>query len=57
VSDALQRFEVLLAEIETVRAKLEASPDPDEAFELATELSELAKQAYAELERARAEAT
>jgi hypothetical protein len=50
---ALARAEELLAELETVRARLEATEDSDEAIEILTELADIAKRVEAELERAR----
>jgi len=51
----LARAEELLDRLETVRAKLEATDDPEEAIEIVTELSELAKSVHAELELAKRE--
>jgi hypothetical protein len=51
----LARAEELLDRLETVRARLEATDDPEEAIEIVTELSELAKSVHAELELAKRE--
>ena len=39
-----------------MRAKLEATEDPDEAIKILSELAEIARQVETELERARREA-
>jgi hypothetical protein len=54
--DSLARAEDLLSRLEDVRKRLEQTEDPDAALELLTELSELAKQVHAEIERAAREA-
>jgi hypothetical protein len=54
--ESLKRVDELLAQLEVARAKLEADPDPDEAIEVLTELSEIAKAVEAALEEARREA-
>ncbi len=54
--DALQAAEALLARLESTRARLEATDDPEQAIEILAELSELAKQVEAELQRARRQA-
>ena len=51
----LARAEELLDRLETVRARLETTDDPEEAIEIVTELSELAKGVHAELELAKRE--
>jgi hypothetical protein len=51
----LARAEELLDRLEAVRARLEATDDPEEAIEIVTELSELAKGVHAELELAKRE--
>jgi hypothetical protein len=53
---ALDRASELLDQLEEKRAKLEATSDPDEAVDLLGEITELAKEAHAEIERARREA-
>jgi len=47
---------VLLDRLENARARLEQEEDPDKAVELLGEITELAKEAHAEIERARREA-
>jgi hypothetical protein len=54
--DSLSRAEELVARLEIVRAKLEATEDPDEAIKVLSELAEIARQVEVELERARREA-
>lgn len=54
--DALQAAEALLARLEATRVRLEATDDPEQAIEILAELSELAKQVEAELQRARRQA-
>jgi hypothetical protein len=51
----LARAEELLDRLEAVRARLETTDDPEEAIEIVTELSELAKSVHAELELAKRE--
>lgn len=55
-SDPLDHAAALLDELEQKRAALEATDDPDAAVELLGEITELAKEAHAEIERARREA-
>jgi hypothetical protein len=54
--DALQRAEELLERLEAARGRLEATDDPERAIEILAELSEIAKQIEAELQRARRQA-
>jgi exonuclease VII small subunit len=54
--DSLSRAEQLLARLETARAKLEETEDPDEAIKILSELAEIARQVETELERARRDA-
>lgn len=54
--DALQTAEALLAKLEATRSRLEATDDPEQAIEILAELSDLAKQVEAELQRARRQA-
>jgi len=54
--DALARAEELLAKLEATRARLEQTDDAEQAVEVLAELSELAKQVEAELQRARRQA-
>ena len=51
--ESLDRTEQLLAPLESARTRLEATDDPDAAIEILQELSELAKDVEAELQRAR----
>lgn len=53
--ERLARAEELLDRLEAARAKLETTDDPEEAIEVVTELSELAKSIHAELELAKKE--
>jgi exonuclease VII small subunit len=53
-SDAsLNKAEDLLARLESARARLEGTQDPDQAIEILQELAELAKEVEAELQRAK----
>jgi hypothetical protein len=52
----LTRLQDLLARLEDARARLEAIEDPDEAVDVLGELSELARDVQAEIEKARREA-
>jgi len=54
--DPLDHAAGLLDRLEEKRAKLEATTDPDEAVVLLGEITELAKEAHGEIERARREA-
>jgi exonuclease VII small subunit len=51
--ESLERAEELLGRLETVRARLEATEDPEEAIAILQELAEIARQVETELERAR----
>jgi exonuclease VII small subunit len=51
--DALRRAEDLLARLEAARTRLEGTEDPDQAIEILQELSELAKDAETEFQRAK----
>ena len=55
-ADPLDHASELLAKLEAARARLEATDDPDAAVDLLGEITELAKEAHAEIERARREA-
>lgn len=55
-ADPLDRASELLDELEAKRVLLEETSDPDAAVELLGEITELAKEAHAEIERARREA-
>jgi hypothetical protein len=49
----MSRLEELLDQLDAVRARLDALDDPEQAVDVLTELSELAKEVQAEIERAR----
>jgi hypothetical protein len=51
----LARATELLERLEAARARLEQTEDSEGALELLTEISDLAKEAHAEIERARRE--
>jgi hypothetical protein len=51
----LARATELLERLEAARARLEQTEDAEGALELLTEISDLAKEAHAEIERARRE--
>jgi hypothetical protein len=55
-ADPLSRAAELLDRLEAARAKLEQTEDPDVAVDLLAEITELAKEAHAEIERARRDA-
>jgi hypothetical protein len=55
-ADPLDRAATLLARLEEVRERLEREEDPEVAVELLGEITELAKEAHSEIERARREA-
>jgi hypothetical protein len=55
-ADPLDHTSELLAQLETARTRLEETDDPDAAVVLLGEITELAKEAHAEIERARREA-
>lgn len=54
--DELQNAEELLGRLEAARARLEETADPEQAIEILQELSEIAKQVEAALQRARRQA-
>ena len=54
--DAVARLQELLEKVESARAQLEATDDPERAVEVLQELAELATEVQAEVERARREA-
>lgn len=54
--DAVARLQDLLEKVESARAQLEATDDPERAVEILQELAELAKEVQAEVESARREA-
>jgi hypothetical protein len=51
--ESLTRAEDLLARLEAARARLDETEDPEQAIDVLQELSELAKEVEAELQRAR----
>ena len=51
--ESLSNAENLLARLESSRARLEETQDPDAAIEILQELAELAKEVEAELQRAK----
>ena len=51
--ESLSKAEELLVRLESARAKLEQTDDPDLAIESLQELAELAKEVEAELQRAK----
>ncbi len=53
--DPLIRAEELLARLEAARERLERTDDPDAAVDLLDEIAQLARDAHAEIERARRE--
>jgi hypothetical protein len=55
-ADPLHHAAELLDRLEAKRAELEATSDSDAAVDLLGEITELAKEAHAEIERARREA-
>ncbi|HEY6030534.1 MAG TPA: hypothetical protein VIU44_08225 [Gaiellaceae bacterium] len=54
--DELQNAEELLGRLEAARARLEETADSEQAIEILQELSEIAKQVEAALQRARRQA-
>jgi hypothetical protein len=54
--ERLRNAEQLLERLERTRARLEETTDPDEAIEVLTELSEIAKEVEAQLQQAKREA-
>ena len=51
--ESLSNAENLLARLESARARLEETQDPDQAIEILQELAELAKEVEGELQRAK----
>jgi len=51
--ESLRKTDDLLARLESARAQLEQTDDPDRAIEILQELAELAKDVESELQRAR----
>jgi hypothetical protein len=54
-ADPLQNAERLLEQLEAARAKLEQTEEADAALELLDEIARLAREAHAEIERAKHE--
>jgi hypothetical protein len=54
--ERLKNAEQLLDRLERTRGRLEETTDPDEAIEVLTELSEIAKEVEAQLQQAKREA-
>jgi exonuclease VII small subunit len=54
-TDPLTHAEELLGRLEAARTKLEQTDDPDAALELLEEIATLAREAHAEIERAKRE--
>ncbi len=53
---ALERAEGLLERLESARARLEATDDPEAAIDVLAELAEIAKEVEGEIDRARRQA-
>jgi hypothetical protein len=51
--ESLTKAEQLLERLEEARARLEAATDPDQAIEILSELSEIAKDVEAEIAKAK----
>ena len=54
--ESLERGEALVGRVESLREQLESTDDPEQAIEILGEVSQLAKEAEAELQRAWREA-
>lgn len=54
--DAVARLQELLEKVESARAELEEVDDSEQAVQILQQLSDLAKEVQAEVERARREA-
>ena len=54
--ESLNRAEQLLERLDEARSRLEAATDPDQAIEVLSELSEIAKEVEAELAKAKRDA-
>ncbi len=54
--DSLQRAETLLDRLEEARTRLESTEDPEAALVILGELSDIAKEVEAEIQRAKREA-
>jgi exonuclease VII small subunit len=53
--EPVARLEELIQRLESVRARLEVTDDPEQAVDVLRELAEMAKEVQAEIERARRE--
>ncbi len=53
MTDPLAQADALLARLEMAREQLEQAEDPDRALELLEEIAQLAREAHAEIERAK----
>ena len=51
--ESLQRAESLLERLDEARARLETTEDPEAALQILAELSEIAKEVEAEIQRAK----
>jgi poly(A) polymerase Pap1 len=51
--DPVARLQELLEKVETARTELESAADPERAVQVLQELSELAREVQAEVDRAR----
>ena len=56
MDESIDRADMLLGRVEALRAQLEGTEDPEKAVELLGELSQLAKEVEAELQRAKRDA-
>jgi hypothetical protein len=54
--ESLQRAEQLLERLDEARARLETTQDPEAALQILGELSEIAKEVEAEIQRAKRDA-
>ena len=54
--ESLSRAEQLLERLDEARSRLEAATDPDQAIEVLSELSEIAKEVEAEIAKAKRDA-
>ena len=54
--ESLTRAEELLERLDEARSRLEAATDPDQAIEILSELSEIAKDVEAEIAKAKRDA-
>lgn len=56
MDETIDRADALLGRVEALRAQLEGTDDPERAVEILGELSQLAKEVEAELQRAKRDA-